>query len=1237
MKKKLLAIFLAVAMVATMFVCVPFTALADDANILYFSMHWSTNGLFQVDTNLESVSCADFLVDGHNYDGIRPGYVQMNSADVWTFHCNGSSVGDYFTLYKGDKFTFDGVDYFLDRSYKFIQVEGSWRMQTFDLPSDEVTKYISLTSVGYATEGLAQINTDIDEVFDTATTLYEAKTNAELYIDSTGDRDVGIVTLYDNNKGLICFNWDSNFTAGETFTIKKGSVIRANGKVYVLKNGYKFDYDGSHYTLTPLYESITFGYCWGAEKVIQFNTDIDFYTTMQNFTADNFGCNIKQSGDQNFGWAGVAKDDSTGKLILSVNFNSAFTVGQSYTLSSGSLFCFSDGGEKYSLTNDITLYFNGTDWQATAPEVRKEISLAYRWGNLNTIQFNTNLPSDMACESLTFAETSSVVTEDGDKAVGWIGMDNAEGTIVLTFHFNDNFAYGQKYSIKKDSLIIFKDGSKYYLDSDMVIYAGESGWTDEKPSTPFSMTVRNSGCTNKDIQFDTTLPATTTIANFLTADNGNQITQSGSQNVGWVGMDNDNGTIVLTFHFGSEFSAGNTYKLSEGSLFNFGDETLGATSYKLSSDTEVIYAGSCWIPSGAVYKDSSVFGDVNGDSVCNLIDLVCLEKILVGKNIANNQSDLDNDKLVNADDIVIMIDYLLGNYNPETSEIDKAVVARLKASNYTGGGKFASFADVPVDGRSDTDIADYKALGFDTAILTEDYTGDMLNVFRATVSKTNEITTANPLTLSYTGYTNGKLYQFATNMPVDGTYNDFLIGNQNINAIKSSDDIVVGYFECKAIGETVYMNPVFNDTYDPGDTFTMKAGSTFTFGDITYTLDADYTITFENDYIRSLQNLKASGLKVLIRNYSNKADYFDEARTKLLIKYSDLFDGFYFNDEPFETDALRSATGQTAVATFDEINTMINWANKNFPGKFVHVNHVPITSYDHYDGNQSITNYKSFLSDYLTKCISTITGNSKASLSLDAYPFGDYTKTSGWWIFKETKYGLSETYLQSVLSAANVARDYAGDKDIVLANCIQTFVNDGGTSRTVNADEISFQLYTSMAMGVKQYEYFTYRSSSGFTGMIDVDGNKTSIYNDALTANKALKLSDVINNLNWNGTVLSSGSVNNANSKAFSSVSSIALTAGTNTGVLKGVSSTDDAMVGYYTAENGNDAYMVANYNDPHDVTGNNTVTLTFDGCTAVRVFTVQDGSLTSEIVKLSNGAYTAKIAPGSGFLIIPA
>ena len=65
--------------------------------------------------------------------------------------------------------------------------------------------------------------------------------------------------------------------------------------------------------------------------------------------------------------------------------------------------------------------------------------------------------------------------------------------------------------------------------------------------------------------------------------------------------------------------------------------------------------------------------------------------------------------------------------------------------------------------------------------------------------------------------------------------------------------------------------------------------------------------------------------------------------------------------------------------------------------------------------------------------------------------------------------------------------------------------------------------------------------------------------------------------------------------------------------------------------------YMLVNYNDPAAVTGNNSVTVTFANCTRARVYTQADGVLTSQIVDLTNGSYTAILEPGAGCFIIPA
>jgi hypothetical protein len=134
---------------------------------------------------------------------------------------------------------------------------------------------------------------------------------------------------------------------------------------------------------------------------------------------------------------------------------------------------------------------------------------------------------------------------------------------------------------------------------------------------------------------------------------------------------------------------------------------------------------------------------------------------------------------------------------------------------------------------------------------------------------------------------------------------------------------------------------------------------------------------------------------------------------------------------------------------------------------------------------------------------------------------------------------------------------------------------------------------------------------------------------------QALCFADVVNSFAWNGIVTSAGSVNSHNGDAFNSVAELVLTNASN-GVLDSYSSTDDAVIGCFTKDSLN-GYMLVNYNDPAAVTGNNSVTVTFANCTRARVYTQVNGVLTSEVVTLTNGSYTATLAPGAGCFIIPA
>ena len=303
------------------------------------------------------------------------------------------------------------------------------------------------------------------------------------------------------------------------------------------------------------------------------------------------------------------------------------------------------------------------------------------------------------------------------------------------------------------------------------------------------------------------------------------------------------------------------------------------------------------------------------------------------------------------------------------------------------------------------------------------------------------------------------------------------------------------------------------------------------------------------------------------------------------------------------------------------------------------MNHVPITSYDHYTGSQGADNYAAYFNKYNTSVLAKLGSGAGKTISTDCYPFVR-KQTNGFFGWGAVS-GIVEEYLQNMLIAAKSAKDYSGSNgngNVTFGMCIQTFEatsSDGKKSRDITkSEEVSLQLYTGMALGADMFEYFTYNSGSNISGIMNADGTKR-IYDLVKDANEnALCFADVVNSFQWQGIMTSNGTSKNANKNAFNSVSGMVLTDAEN-GVLGSVSSAHDAVVGCFTRNN-QDGYMVVNYNDPAAVTDNNSVTLTFAGCTKARVYTSSNGVLQSQIVDLVGGSYTCSIAPGNACFVIP-
>ena len=329
-------------------------------------------------------------------------------------------------------------------------------------------------------------------------------------------------------------------------------------------------------------------YRYGTNNLIQMNTNLPSDTPLANFLASDNGCNIDQSGNavQWVGWIQMLEDNGT--IVLTFHFNQAFEAGQSYVLPAGAIFGFTDG-KTYMLDKNYTFTFDGSGWSMTAEN--PALSLQTRWGTANLLQLNTNLPADTVCANFTYSDNGSSVDETANRyqQAGWVGMDKAGSTIVLSVHFNREFLPGQTYFLPAGAVLGFQNGIKYTLDRDYTFYYDGNGWSEE----PVLTLECRWGAANV-LQLNTNLELDTPCVDFLVSDNGCQIDQSINkyQQVGYISMTNvvEEGKIILTFNFGSNFSAGQTYILPEGAIFGF----TNGVKYKLLKEYTFLYDGSSW-------------------------------------------------------------------------------------------------------------------------------------------------------------------------------------------------------------------------------------------------------------------------------------------------------------------------------------------------------------------------------------------------------------------------------------------------------------------------------------------------------------------------------------------------------------------------------------------------------------------------------------------------------------------
>ena len=1058
----------------------------------------------------------------------------------------------------------------------------------------------------------------------------------------------------------ICLNFGPEHT-NKVVTIEKDSVIYYGDKAVVIGETFNQKWDGSSWTPvaeipSPADTTISFSaVSYSTNGLIQVKTSLPTDTVCNNDTSN---WEVSQSGRLQFN--SVSEVVSGDTYYIAFNFAENFETGETYVLGKDSIFVF--GEKQYKLDKTYTFYCTGSEFVV----IEGEFSFTdYNYATAGTIRWKTTLPVTSATgDGNNYIKTSGL-------SVKTVALFTDVDPYVLQFVFTSNATEGDKFTVEKGS--VFQSGGAYYSldDTYIFLYTGGDRWTMIKGGIvgTFGMKGVHYGTAGlvqafhafSEEEFGTAYTATPTAV---------YLKESGQYLAQGFQMYNDSadGRKVFQINFKGSYSADETYVLEKGSMVQFADGVR-----ELDANYILTYNGTVGATSWTCQKE----GDANIDYTIDSRDLVRVKtaESVPPENIAS--CDIVVDSVVNQWDTSAMRQILLDTYVRHADAISTAEYL-LDPERFNGGGEFVTFADRPADPTNPEKIQEYKAAGFNTATVTGEY-GDyqQIDVKVAEGSETYKLQKGEEkLTLTAKGANNANMFQVATNLPAGDGYKNFLpieiATRSDVEFTYANSNGSISYFQYSPMEGTVYLNPIYTDkVLKDGESFTYKAGSKFQVNGTWYALTADYTVTYRNAYQASIKNLDAADLNVWIRNTSNKKGYFTQDRLNVLQPYTDVIDGIYVADEPFTTAAIQSSsnsfTGETEdLMTFEQFSEdsekkWLNWFNENLPDKYFFVNHVGMPAYNHYmESPQSdappVSEYEAYYDKYKTDVLTRLGDSTKKPLSFDLYPLGydKRTRKREWnpiegfyYVWQPTKWqseGIDPYYLVTMLTVANKAKEQGNIFSYYIqAQNNKSFVDSTGTRALKSSAEISMQLYAGMACGAKMYGYFLYNAlaDNPDNGMIRPNGTHNKMYDWVQEANQeALPFADVLKTFEWNGAEFFLGT-SKKNSEAKDLLSQELVLNNDSNGVLNSeignITADHDILVGHYK-KGGQDAYMIANYNDPELVDTPNNVTLKFDGCNYARVYTgdVEKG-LTSRIEPLdADGSYKFTLQPGGGCFVIP-
>ena len=297
---------------------------------------------------------------------------------------------------------------------------------------------------------------------------------------------------------------------------------------------------------------------------------------------------------------------------------------------------------------------------------------------------------------------------------------------------------------------------------------------------------------------------------------------------------------------------------------------------------------------------------------------------------------------------------------------------------------------------------------------------------------------------------------------------------------------------------------------------------------------------------------------------------------------------------------------------------IVSYLKEKNPNLILHSSQLPVMAYDvdslgasslTKDTTTNNTKEKAY-KDYVTNF-----ALSNGMFTYDLYAL--YSTTLG-----NTTYSVDDDWYTNLQYVADVAKENGFKTGITIQSCQLT-----GTSSwwkkseryapTQKAD-IGFQVYTAMAYGAQEINFYTYKDHPTDTTVENSIAVNADVKNAVKAVNTELaSFGNVFKAFTWKDTLdIASGNSNTSTGNArLASVSA----AGAR------------ALVGCMKDSDGFDGYMVANAEGPR-TTSEATVTLTFNNATSAIVYK----GTSCETVNLTGGVCTVTLAVGEGAFVLP-